>query len=73
MNPVTHDDCIALWHRASTSEIGIEIKTDDKRSLMNQLYEARKVSGGFENVCIVQPGPYPDALWLTRKTVELEA
>lgn len=69
---LTTEILLSLWQRASEQEIGTAIKTDRKQDLLNRLYSARQSSGGFENIIICQPGAFPDQLWLTKKTVELE-
>lgn len=43
--PIPYPTLLALWQRALEAEIGLVVETDNQRSLLNELYEARKVSG----------------------------
>jgi hypothetical protein len=69
-NPLSY---LNFWQEASSLEFGllVEMATeDDKRLLVNALYECRKQSGGFENMIIMQPNP-PNVFYIMKKTVEM--
>jgi len=69
-NPLSY---LNFWEEASALEIGLFIECaseDDKRLLVNALYECRKQSGGFDDLMIFQPNP-SNVLYIAKKTTEL--
>jgi hypothetical protein len=49
-----------FWEEAQDQEFGIRVECaseDDKRLLVNALYECRKVLGMYEELSIFQPHP----------------
>lgn len=69
-NPLSY---LNFWQEAEAQEFGLLVECaneDDKRLLVNALYECRKASGGFENLMIFQPNP-PNVLYIAKKTTEL--
>jgi hypothetical protein len=76
-NPAT---LLPLWHRALASEIGIAIRTNDRRWLQTALYEARSRANDpqLEKIMLVMPGkdlegnPSQEVMML-KKQVELES
>lgn len=74
--PLSHTLLLAIWARASAQEFGtaVELKPEDKLAYVNGLYEVRKASGdqSLDNLMLVQPGRYPNQIWLVKKTVELD-
>ena len=69
-NPLSY---LNFWEEAASEEFGLLVECaseDDKRLLVNALYECRKQSGGFENLMIFQPNP-PNVLFIAKKTTEL--
>lgn len=68
-NPLSY---LNFWEEASALEIGLYVECaseDDKRLLVNALYECRKQSGGFENMIIMQPTT--TMFYIMKKTVEM--
>ena len=69
------DIAMEIWTRASEQEFGIalSVRPEDKVSITNLLSRVRKSSGNRElmNLIVVQPGSFPDQIWLVKKTVEL--
>lgn len=61
---------LQYWQAAAQQEIGIEIKVDpeDQALLVNHLYEARSIFGGYENLIIFQPNP-PGTLFIRTKEI----
>ncbi len=72
---MTPDIALAIWSRAKDQEVGvaIEVRPEDKVSVNQLLTSVRKKSGDRDlmNLMIVQPGSFPNQLWLVKKTVEL--
>jgi len=69
-NPLSY---LNFWEEAASLEIGLFVECaseDDKRLLVNALYECRKQSGGFDDLMIFQPNP-PNVLYIAKKTTEL--
>jgi hypothetical protein len=69
-NPLSY---LNFWQEADAEEIGIcvECETEeDKRALVNALYDCRKLSGGFENLMIFQPTT--TMFFIAKKTTEVE-
>ena len=71
--PLSREAALALWTRASHAEIGIGIRTKDKRSLQNMLYAVRQEANdpSLANLVIVLPKTPEDEVWICRKQVEL--
>lgn len=68
-DPLTY---LNFWQEASQQEFGLLVlcdTEDDKRLLVNALYECRKQSGGFENMMILQPNP-ANTFFIAKKTME---
>jgi len=68
-DPLTY---LNFWEEASVQEFGLRVDLateDDKRLLVNALYECRKISGGFETLMIFQPAP-PTCLFIAKQTYE---
>lgn len=63
---------LALWHRALEADIGVGVKTDDRRWLQNVLYEARKEANDprLEGLVVMIP-PDTTEVWICHKTAEL--
>lgn len=58
-----------FWEEAQAQEFGLLVECeseDDKRLLVNALYECRKASGGFEELMIFQPST--TELFIAKKT-----
>lgn len=70
MPALSHASCLALWARASATEIGIAIRSADKPLLKTLLYEARKTSGGFDNIMVCDV--VGEELWMVKKETRLE-
>ena len=72
---MTPDIALAIWSRAKEQEFGvaIEVRHEDKVSVNQLLTSVRKKAGDRDlmNLMIVQPGSFPNQLWLVKKTVEL--
>jgi len=69
-NPLSY---LNFWEEASALEIGLFVECaheDDKRLLVNALYECRKQTGGFDDLMIFQPNP-SNVLYIAKKTTEL--
>lgn len=69
-NPLSY---LNFWEEAAALEFGLLVECsseDDKRLLVNALYECRKQSGGFDNLMIFQPNP-SNVLFIAKKTTEL--
>jgi hypothetical protein len=68
-NPLSY---LNFWQEASELEFGLLVEMaseDDKRNIVNALYECRKQSGGFENMIIMQPTT--TMFYIMKKTVEM--
>lgn len=68
-NPLSY---LNFWQEASELEFGLLVEMaseDDKRNIVNALYECRKQSGGFENLIIMQPTT--TMFYIMKKTVEM--
>lgn len=65
-------ELLPLWYKALDEELGIAIKTDDRRHIVTVLYEARQreANPALEALMIAQPPG--DEVWLVKKEVELE-
>ena len=72
MTKVTDEAGLALWQRALTSEIGLAIKTENRRSFQNAMYEIRKGHEEYQSLVIVLPGGKDDEVWICHKEVKLE-
>lgn len=61
-----------LWQRASESEIGLEIKTNNPKDLRQQLLVARKsgLTPPFEGLMTFLP-PSGDSVYICQKSAEL--
>lgn len=57
---------IELFQRATTSEYGIAVQTNDRQLLRQQLYKARIDHGGFEDIVLAFP-KREDELWLVKR------
>ena len=66
--PISHAAALELWSAALAEEVGIAVKTDNRRALSNQLYFARQRSGNpaFANISIHLP-PAEDEIWLVKR------
>lgn len=71
--PLTPTTALAIWSRAAAAEIGVGIKTNDKRSLQNMLYTVRQNSGdaSLDNLVIVLPKEPEDEVWIVKRQVEM--
>lgn len=69
--PLTSMDLLSLWYRALQAEIGIGIRTDDRRYLQSELYKARAASGDPELEKLVMMMPNNNEVWLCKRAVEL--
>jgi len=61
-----------FWEEAAAQEFGLYVECvneDDKRLLINALYECRKQSEGFKELMIFQPYP-PNVLFIAKKTLK---
>jgi hypothetical protein len=61
-----------FWEEAAAQEFGLLVECaseEDKRLLVNALYECRKKTEGFEELMIFQPHP-PNVLFITKKTLK---
>jgi len=60
---------IDLWIGALAAEVGISVKTNDRRLLQSQLYRERQANGTkeMENVAICIPD-LEGELWMVKKT-----
>lgn len=74
---LSHTLLLSIWQRASAQEFGtaVEVKPEDKLAYVGGLYEVRKASNdqSLDNLMLVQPGRYPNQIWLVKKTVELDS
>lgn len=63
----------SYWARATQSEIGIAIPTDNVRKLQTLLYEARKNGpAAWQEFMVCMPNGGKE-VWLVRKTVDVDA
>lgn len=62
---------LALWHRAMQAEIGISIKTNEPRLLMQELYRIRQKSNEPELEEVILCRPIDGNIWLVKKATEL--
>lgn len=61
-----------FWEEASLAEFGLLVECaseDDKRLMVNALYECRQKAGGFQDLMISQPDP-PNVLFIHKKLVK---
>jgi hypothetical protein len=70
------DTCTSILYRAlHEEEIGlrVEINQKDKPHFLNEFYAARKdmADPELDKLIILQPGPFPNELWIAKKSVEL--
>lgn len=72
MTKLTTEAGLALWERALASEIGIGIKTKDKRLLSNALYESRKGRPDLQSLILILPAKPLDEVWICHKQQKLE-
>lgn len=63
---------LPLWYRALETEIGIGIRTDDRRALQTALYRARDEHNDPDLQRLIMFMPNNDEVWLCKKEVELE-
>jgi len=66
-NPLSYAN---FWEEAAAQEIGLFVECaneDDKRLLVNSLYECRKQLEGFEELMIFQPNP-PNVFFIAKRT-----
>lgn len=72
--PLSREAALALWERAAKAEIGIGIKTKDKRSLQNMLYNVRNEvqDPTIADLVLVLPKTPEDEVWIMRKQVTME-
>jgi len=66
---------IALWYRALRQELGtaITVRPEDKRVIVNRLYEARKLAADpeLDALMVILPGGL-DEIWIHQRLVALD-
>ena len=68
---IPDDVALEYFHRALKEEIGVALRTDNKRGLKAKLYAVREAAGdpALDEIIIFDPDG--DEIWLCKKSTEM--